>query len=91
MKEHYDIRVTGRVQGVFYRASTQQKAQELGLAGWVKNESDGSVVIEAEGETDKLRSLVEWCKSGPPTARVQDIHVEISDTFKNYDDFGVKR
>lgn len=67
------IRVTGKVQGVFYRASTQAKAKELGLNGWVKNDQDGSVLIEAEGEDQKLDKLVNWCQQGPGAAQVNNV------------------
>lgn len=70
------IRVSGKVQGVFYRASTQAKAKELGLNGWVKNEQDGSVLIEAEGEDQKLQRLVDWCQIGPGAAQVEQVDAE---------------
>ena len=72
----YKINVKGKVQGVFYRASTQAKAKELGLSGWVKNEEDGSVLIEAEGEDQKLQKLLEWCRQGPGAAVVNDVEYE---------------
>lgn len=67
------IRVTGKVQGVFYRASTKAKAKELGLNGWVQNAEDGSVLIEAEGEDLNLDKLVEWCQQGPGAAQVNGV------------------
>lgn len=70
------IHVTGKVQGVFYRASTQAKAKELGLNGWVQNEQDGSVLIEAEGQDQKLEKLVEWCQQGPGAAQVNNVTAE---------------
>jgi acylphosphatase len=70
-----DIRVTGLVQGVFFRASTQDKARELGVQGTVRNELDGSVFIEAEGEAEALDRFVRWCRKGPPGARVVDLEV----------------
>lgn len=70
------IHVSGKVQGVFYRASTQAKAKELGLNGWVRNEEDGSVLIEAEGEELKLDKLVEWCHQGPGAAQVEAVNTE---------------
>lgn len=72
----YKINVKGKVQGVFYRASTQAKAKELGLNGWVKNQEDGSVLIEAEGEEQKLDKLLEWCRQGPGAAIVNDVEFE---------------
>jgi len=65
--------VTGRVQGVFYRQSTLQEAQRLGLRGWVANLPDGSVEIEAEGEEGAVADLVAWAKVGPPAAHVDHV------------------
>ena len=67
------IQVYGKVQGVWYRASTRNKARELGLCGIVRNEADGSVYIEAEGPEAAIEALREWCKQGPPHARVEHI------------------
>lgn len=69
-------RVTGLVQGVFYRASTVERAEELGLSGWVRNTSDGAVELEAEGPEDRVEALVAWCQKGPPAARVRDVATE---------------
>lgn len=64
------LKIEGRVQGVGFRWSTQQKAQELELAGSVRNEADGSVTLEAEGDETALHELRRWCEKGPPGARV---------------------
>ena len=69
------IQCFGRVQGVYFRASTVDKAKELGLKGWVKNERDGSVLIHAEGEEQPIKDLLDWCKSGPVHARVSEVKV----------------
>jgi acylphosphatase len=80
----YRIKVKGKVQGVFYRSSTQAKAKELGLSGWVKNEEDGSVMIEAEGEEQKLEKLLDWCRQGPGAAVVNDVEYhEVEPQGKN--------
>ena len=68
--------VSGRVQGVSYRASTVDEARRLGLAGWVRNKADGTVELEAEGAPDQVAALLAWCRSGPPAARVDDVAVE---------------
>ena len=80
------IKVEGRVQGVFYRASTQSKALELGLSGWVKNQPDGSVLIEVQGNTEVLDKMIKWCKEVPIMARIdnldqEDIPVEAGTSF----------
>lgn len=65
------IRVSGKVQGVFFRASTKAEADRLNIRGMVRNEPDGSVYIEAEGEEKKLNLFIEWCRKGPPQAIVK--------------------
>jgi len=69
------VKITGRVQGVYYRASMLQEAQKLRLTGWVMNSPDGSVQAIAEGPRDKIEQLIAWCKSGPPGARVTNVDV----------------
>lgn len=68
--------VHGQVQGVFYRASTQTRAEELQLNGWVKNRPDGSVEIHAEGDREALEELIAWCRQGPPMAKVSTLDLE---------------
>lgn len=70
------LRVTGLVQGVWFRQSTVDQARRLGLAGWVRNAGDGSVEAEAEGERGRVEQLVRWCRRGPPAARVEGVEVE---------------
>ena len=72
---HYNITVTGRVQGVFYRASARKEAARLGLSGFVSNREDGSVYAEAEGDTEGLDRFVAWCRRGPPHARVDEVRI----------------
>ena len=69
-------RISGGVQGVFYRATAVERAGELGLAGWVRNLPDGSVELEAEGPEDRLEELLAWCGRGPPAARVSGVETE---------------
>ena len=68
--------VSGRVQGVSYRASTVTEARRLGLVGWVKNRDDGSVELEAEGPDADVTALIRWCQHGPPAARVAQVVVD---------------
>ena len=68
--------VSGRVQGVSYRASTADEARRLGLVGWVRNLPDGRVELEAEGPADAVEQLVAWCHAGPPAAHVTSVAVE---------------
>lgn len=67
------LRVTGRVQGVFYRAWTREEARELGLGGWVRNCSDGSVEAFLEGEPAAVEQLIDSMREGPPSTRVDDL------------------
>ncbi len=67
------IQVFGKVQGVFFRASTKEKAERLELTGWVKNESDGSVLIEVTGEQENVDELEKWCSTGPMYAKVNRV------------------
>lgn len=80
-----DIRVRliieGRVQGVWFRDSTRQKARELQVHGWVKNRFDGSVEVLAEGPEDKVNKLIVWCHEGPPYARVSRVE-QIKEEWK---------
>ena len=64
--ERWRFSIRGRVQGVGYRAACCRRAQELGLAGWVRNCSDGSVEVQAEGNEHRLTELRVWCECGPP-------------------------
>jgi acylphosphatase len=75
MKTQIHVIILGRVQGVWYRASTKQKAEELGLTGWVKNTFDGNVEAVFEGEELTVNEMIAWCRVGPPLAQVD--HVKI--------------
>jgi acylphosphatase len=67
--------VTGRVQGVFFRDSCSERAESVGVAGWVRNRPDGAVEACFEGDDDAVAGLVEWCRSGPRAADVDDVAV----------------
>ncbi len=73
--KHVDIRITGTVQGVFFRVSTQRKARELGVAGTVRNELDGSVTVEAEADESTLTRFTDWCRVGPANESVHRVQV----------------
>ena len=84
------LRIKGNVQGVTFRASSKEKAEELGLAGWVKNNPDGTVSCEVCGPTAKVDAFVDWCKEGPRFARVEEVKEErVSDTCL-YDKFTIR-
>ena len=71
--------ITGRVQGVFFRACTQEEAQKCALTGWVKNLYDGRVETIFEGEEQDVQSMINWCHGGPPHAAVTDVSVDIGE------------
>jgi acylphosphatase len=73
------IWVHGRVQGVFFRKWTAEKARSLGLRGWVRNRADGSVELAAYGEEAAIEALIGECRTGPPAARVDRIEMEEAD------------
>ena len=70
------VRVTGRVQGVWFRASAVREAARLGVGGFARNERDGSVTVEAEGAQVAVDAMVAWCRTGPPRAEVTGVEVE---------------
>jgi acylphosphatase len=76
MVQTVSILVTGKVQGVFYRQSTKEKALALGITGIVKNQPDGSVFIQATGDPGLLNQLIAWCRQGPSRAEVASVQVE---------------
>lgn len=90
MDRHYDIRVTGRVQGVFFRASAKAEAARLSLRGFVRNEEDGSVHAEAEGDRESLDRFVAWCRRGPAHARVDEVKVEERPGLEGFRDFMIR-
>ncbi len=71
------VRVTGRVQNVTYRDSTQEEAQRRGVAGWVRNLPDGSVEAELEGPSSAIDSVLRWMQDGPLLAKVRDLDVSV--------------
>ena len=78
MTKALDVRVHGWVQGVSFRYYTSREARRLGVAGWVRNEPDGSVAAHVEGDEAAVDELVRWCHDGPPSARVE--RVEATET-----------
>ena len=83
------IIVYGRVQGVWFRAGTKEKADELGLLGWVKNKSEGTVEIHAEGEKLQLENFILWCREGTPTANVTSLNLNQT-SLQNFTSFEIR-
>ncbi|OON67405.1 acylphosphatase [Hymenobacter sp. CRA2] len=90
MTEHRILRIHGRVQGVFFRQSAKQEADRLGLHGYTCNNPDDTVTIEAEGPADALATLEQWCRHGPPLARVDKVEVQPG-AVQGYAGFEVRR
>ena len=70
------LKIRGKVQGVFYRATARDVAIKLGLTGWIKNTEEGDVEAMASGEKAQLDHFIDWCRQGPPEALVQSIETE---------------
>ncbi|MCL4313364.1 MAG: acylphosphatase [Actinobacteria bacterium] len=68
--------ISGKVQGVFFRASLQELAEKAGVSGWARNTPDGRVEAVLEGEEDAVNALISWCKVGPPRAEVKNVEME---------------
>lgn len=90
MKKCIHLNISGKVQGVYFRASTKEKAEELKIAGMVMNTEGGGVYAEAEGEEADLNVFIEWCRQGPPQAKVERVDVR-EGSLKNYSKFEIVR
>lgn len=84
------IKIYGRVQGVAFRYWAKQKAEELGANGFIKNEPDGSISAEAEGDEERVERFLEWCRHGPDFAEVGKVEFISLDNIKGYRDFTIK-
>jgi acylphosphatase len=82
--------IKGKVQGVFFRATAKDVAEELGMRGWVKNTSEGNVEIAASGEDEQVERFIEWCKAGPSMAKVSEVVVEETATI-HFQSFSILR
>jgi len=89
-RTHAHVFVSGRVQGVFFRATTRDTAREHGVDGWVKNLADGRVEAVFEGPEDAVEAMIEFCHGGSPQARVDDVEVEYGDP-EGHEGFEIQR
>ena len=85
------LEIKGRVQGVFFRASTRDIAEKLGVSGWVKNTPEGNVEIRAEGSEEALENFISWCKKGPPQANVTSVIISRDLPEENFERFRIAR
>lgn len=90
LKSCVSITVSGKVQGVWYRASTKIKADDLGVSGYVKNLPNGDVFIVAQANQHEIDELIEWCKKGPQLAKVTNILLQ-KHNIQDFEGFAVKR
>ena len=81
------VSISGRVQGVFYRASTRDMAEQLGLNGWVKNTSDGCVEAVFEGTETAVKEMITWCRKGPRYAEVSNVTVDYTKFLGEFEEF----
>lgn len=88
MIKHFNIKIYGLVQGVFFRVTAKQEADKLNLRGFARNEIDGSVYIEAEGEEENLNRFLKWCNISSSMSQVEKV-ITTDDKMKNFSDFKV--
>jgi len=89
-KVRVHILVSGKVQGVFFRSETQEKAQQLGLTGWVRNLPNGRVEAVFEGEKARIEEMIEWAKSGPPGAIVNHLDLKWEEYRGEFNNFEIR-
>lgn len=90
MKTNVHVIISGRVQGVWFRSDTKQKAEQLGLTGWVRNTIGGNVEAIFEGEEDLVKEMIDWCHRGPPSAQVEHVEVKNQDPTNGFEGFSIK-
>ena len=90
MKVRARVLVSGRVHGVFFRSETQHEASRRDVVGWVRNTSDGRVEAVLEGKKDDVEALIEFCRRGPPAARVTKVEVQWEDYTGEFRGFGIR-
>ena len=89
MKTRVHVFITGIVQGVFFRLQTANKADKIGIVGWIKNLQDGRVEAVFEGEKEAIEEIISFCKRGPPRALVKNIEVQRETYSGEYKDFTI--
>lgn len=88
--KHLSIKISGKVQGVFFRVSTKEFVDKIGITGWVKNESNGTVSIQAEGNVESLEQLLLWCQKGSNGAKIENVEHKWDNELKRYRNFEIK-
>ena len=90
MRKQITLKIYGKVQGVFFRDTSQAEAKELNLTGWVRNAPDGTVEMAAEGEDKDLKKFIEWCKYGPDHAEVEKVDAQWLGPANQFTDFLIR-
>jgi len=90
MKSTVHVVISGRVQGVWFRVSTKQKAEQLGVTGWVKNTADGKVEALFEGDKKHIQEMIDWCHQGPPSAQIDHVEITEQSSSNGFDGFSIK-
>ena len=83
------LRISGRVQGVYFRESMRLRAKELKVIGWVRNRSDGTVEAMVQGEAEAVEQMIEWARRGPESARVSQLQIELCEEADHYESFEI--
>jgi acylphosphatase len=84
------VHISGRVQGVFFRAATRRAAADLNLKGWVRNMDDGRVEALFEGADAAVEKMIAWCKIGPPSAKVEQVELSEEHYTGGFSDFSIR-
>jgi len=90
MKSRVHVIISGRVQGVWFRANTRDKAEQLGINGWVRNTHDGNVEAVFEGDEEHIKEMINWCRQGPPMAKVENLIIEKQPVSDEFNGFSIK-
>jgi acylphosphatase len=90
MKTCVHVIISGRVQGVWFRASTKMKAEQLGIKGWVRNAREGYVEAVFEGEEKLIEEMIKWCHVGPPYAKVTNVALKNQKPTNGFKNFSIK-
>jgi acylphosphatase len=90
MKTNVHVIISGRVQGVWFRASTKQKAEQLGLTGWVRNTENDCVEAVFEGEEDQVKEMINWCYQGSPLSKVEQVDIKNQPVTSGFEGFSIK-
>ena len=89
MRVEAHVLISGKVQGVWFRANTKEKARQLNIKGWVRNLPDGRVEAVFQGEKEMVEEMIKWCYKGPPLAEVEDVKVEWKEPEEEFEDFSI--